>query len=97
MATGGGQESRVASYTEHPLVSKAQELGEEPPFPLGMSINGENSTAQHAGRTDSIVAFMIINLVSKKRHDAGGLRTLFLQVQMKRMVHCFSDAVPYRK
>ena len=56
-------------YRTHPVVIEARQLGRELPSPIALYIDGVQFTKQIAmGRQDSLICFVVYNLVTNKRH-----------------------------
>ena len=55
-------------YRMHPTVVEAQLKGRQPPYPVAFYIDGVNFTKQIAtGRQDSLICFVMHNLVTNTR------------------------------
>jgi len=61
-------------YKNHPMVIEAARDGRPRPLPLAFYLDGVQFRSPAAGRTDSVLGFWAINLLSKKRHLISVLR-----------------------
>ena len=70
------------AYRMHPTVVEAQLKGRQLPYPVAFYIDGVNFTKQIApGRQDSLICFVMYNLVTNKRH-------LICSVRKSRLCKC---------
>ena len=67
--------SDTPTYIDHPLVQTARRQGLPKPIPLALYVDAVRYTAPLAGRSDSILGFWMVNLLTNKRHVLAVLRT----------------------
>lgn len=81
VAADPGIQSRVqqhawpAVYNSHALVRAAEAEGRQKPIPVSLYVDGVRYTAPLAGRSDSIVGFWLINMLTEKRHLFAVIRS----------------------
>ena len=60
---------------DHPAVKEAIRSNRQRPVPLGLYVDGVRYTSQIGARTDSLIGFWLLNLLSGKRHLLCFVRT----------------------
>lgn len=75
-AESNGQEVwDTQAYQEHPVVRSLESQGKLRPIPIGVYVDGVRYTSQIGAKTDNVIAWWVINLVSQRRHLAGFVRS----------------------
>ena len=64
------------AYHDHPVTRDCAARGQQPPVPVAVYIDGVRYSAPGAGRSDSIIGYWIVNLLSQRRHLVAAVRSL---------------------
>lgn len=63
------------AYRHHPVVQAHQNAGKPLPLPIGLYVDGVRYTSEIGAKTDNLLAFWLINLLTMKRHLIGFVRS----------------------
>ena len=65
----------VPAYSQHPLVVRSRANGQADPLPLAIYVDGVRFISQAAGRSETVLGIWGINMLSRKRHFLGAVKS----------------------